>query len=285
MSGSKKPDTLFTLFCGLLIVAIVSVSESCQKVIGFDLFDATPRVVVEANIYDDPGPYLVRLSETVNFDEITAPPAVTDAIVEISDSTGVQDTLSEVSAGLYLTNRLTGIPGRKYNLTIKNEGQIYNAGSTMPYPVNGFTPFIKKETDESTSSSGGSGDRNIRYRLGFEITDPIEFTNFYRLVIFHRNRQISSRRVFSDEFHNGKIISGDFVLHDTINFDPGETIEVDLQNIDRNTYNFFRTLRNGTGGLSFLSASPSNPVSNISNNGLGYFSACSVIRKFVTIPQ
>ena len=75
-----------------------------------------------------------------------------------------------------------------------------------------------------------------------------------------------SRSVFDYQFHNGKIIADDFELHDTVNFNPGDTVMIELQSIDRGAYNFFRTLREGGGGLSFLSASPSNPISNISNN-------------------
>jgi hypothetical protein len=40
----------------------------------------------------------------------------------------------------------------------------------------------------------------------------------------------------------------------------------------------------GVSGLTFLSASPSNPISNISDNGLGYFSAYSVNKGFEIIP-
>jgi hypothetical protein len=68
-------------------------------------------------------------------------------------------------------------------------------------------------------------------------------------------------------------------------FDPGHTVKIDLQNIDKNTYNFFRTLRDGVRGLSFLSAFTSNPISNISNNGLGCFSVISVNEGFLIIPQ
>ena len=65
--------------------------------------------------------------------------------------------------------------------------------------------------------------------------------------------------------------------------DPGNTVFIELQNIDQGTYNFFRTLGDGIEGLTFLSASPSNPISNISGSGLGYFSAYSVIENYIVI--
>lgn len=121
--------------------------------------------------------------------------------------------------------------------------------------------------------------------MNYEVYDPEQYTNYYRFVAYHKNREITSRRVFDDQFSNGKIIAGEFGLNDSIDFKPGDTITVELQNIDKGTYDFFRTLRNGAAGLAFLSASPSNPISNISNNGLGYFSACSINSGYSIIPN
>ncbi len=236
--------------------------------------------MVEANIYDLPGPYIVKLSKTINFDEITGLSPVLAAEVELTDSAGRHEILTEAGAGIYITNTFTCVPGHEYSLIIKTEGKTYFAVSRMPLPVRDFRPSITKEAD----TSPGAGN-DVHYKINFEINDPPEVDNFYRLVVFHNNRQISSRRVFSDELNNGKVISGEFHIHDSINFVPGDIVEIDLQNIDKNVYNFFRTLRDGTSGLSFLSASPSNPLSNITNDGLGYFNACSVTEKFLTIPQ
>ena len=268
---------VFIFFAGLI---------SCQKVVNIDLNSPSPQLVVEANISDKPGPYFVRLTKTVNFDEITRIPPVTGATVEISDSSsGTHETLIELKDGIYMTSSLSGIPGHRYKLTIKNEGQIYESVSEMPFPVGSLKLDIKREIDNEDPFGGNSGNQSFRYRVNYEINDPAKYTNYYRFIIYHKNREIRSRRVFDDQFHNGKIIADDFILHDTINFDPGDTVRIELQNIDRNTFNFFRTLRAGAGGLSFLSASPSNPISNISNNGLGYFSAYSQNSGYLIIPQ
>jgi hypothetical protein len=259
---------------------------SCQKVINIDLNSPSPQLVVEANISDKPGPYFVRLSKTVNFDEITKIPPVLGATVEISDSlSGTRETLIELKDGVYRTGILKGIPGHTYRLTIKTDDQVYEAVSGMPFPIGSLKLDIKREVDNPDSFGGNNGDQTFRYRVNYEINDPAEYTNYYRFVIYHKNRELRSRRVFDDQFHNGKVIADDFVLHDTINFDPGDTVRIELQNIDRNTFNFFRTLREGASGLSFLSASPSNPISNISVNGLGYFSAYSQNSGYLIIPQ
>jgi len=270
---------------GFVLLLIFSLFISCQKVIDLDVFNSAPQLVVEANISNEPGPYFVRLTKTINLNDLTTIPPVLGAEVEIADSTGTHETLTELSQGNYITKFLEGKPGHKYTLTIRSEGQVYKAVSEMPDPVTDFTVGIKREANSLSENPQNSGGDGYHYRISYEIKDPADYTNYYRLVVIHKSAEISSRRVFDDQFHNGKLIADDFVLNDTIRYTPGDIIEIDLQNIDKNIYNFFRTLREGAGSLSFLSASPSNPLSNISNNGLGYFSACSVVRKFVTIPH
>jgi hypothetical protein len=288
ITGSKS---YWTKACRLavikrgLIPLIIFLFASCQKVIDLNVFDSTPQLVVEASVSDEPGPYIVKLTKTINLSDLTTIPPVKGAEVEIADSTGTHETLTEASNGYYITKYTEGKPGHKYILTVNTEGKTYRAVSEMPVPVEDFAVGITRESDGASGPADNSGVQGYYYRISYEIKDPAEYTNYYRLVVIHKNVEISSRRVFDDQFHNGKLIVNDFILRDTVQYTAGDTVEIDLQNIDRNIYNFFRTLREGAGSLGILSASPSNPLSNITNNGLGYFSAYSVVRRFVTLPQ
>jgi Domain of unknown function (DUF4249) len=271
-----------------LFIAMLTSSTwltSCQKVINLDLNSAAPQLVVEANISDTPGPYYVKLSKTVNFNNINSIPPVSGATVEITDSSGNGETLTELSAGIYRTDKLQGVPGQLYRLTIHSEGQLYESEARMPYPVDNFSVQVIREEADDHSAGGNAADPQPGYQVNFEIQDPAEYKNYYRFIVYYKNFQMSSRRVIDDQYHNGKIIADEFGLHDTINFEPGAAMVVELQNIDAGAYNFFRTLRDGIAGMSFLSASPSNPISNISNNALGYFSAYSVNLGYATIPK
>jgi hypothetical protein len=180
-----------------------------------------------------------------------------------------------------MTSLIQGTPGHTYSLRIRTSGQDYESESVMPYPAGSLKLEVKREIDDEPSADGNPA---FEYRVYYEITDAEQYDNYYRFVIYHKDRELRSRRVFSDQYHNGKIIADDFALHDSIDFEPGDTVEIELQNIDKNTYNFFRTLREGASGLTFLSASPANPITNISNNGLGYFSANSLNKVYVVIP-
>lgn len=282
---SVKPQFIYLkVLTGISLIAI-TVLASCQKVISLDLNSASPQLVVEANITDRPGPYYVILSRTVNFENITSIPGVTGATVEISDSSGNSETLTDLGGGKYKTSFIQGTYGQSYKLTIKTDGQVYESYSTMPNVVTALKLSITREVEDRPSFGGSSDSQTPRYQMNYEVYDPEQYTNYYRFVAYHKNREITSRRVFDDQFSNGKIIAGEFGLRDSIDFKPGDTITVELQNIDKGAYDFFRTLRNGAAGLAFLSASPSNPISNISNNGLGYFSACSINSGYSIIPN
>jgi hypothetical protein len=281
----KALKYLKILYATIVVFIAIPVFISCQKVINIDLNSSSPQLVIEASISNRPGPYFVKLSKTVNFDNITTIPAVKGANVEISDSSGNIETLTEVRNGIYKTNTMQGVPGQKYKLTIKTDGQTYESVSYMPYPVENLKLNIKHELEDGPSIGYSGNDPPIRYQVYYEIKDPGQYKNYYRFIEYNKSGETSSRRVFDDQFNNGKLIADEFRLHDTSNFRPGDIVVIELQNIDQGTYNFFRTLRGGISGLSFLSASPANPISNISNNGLGYFSAYSVNVGILVIPN
>ena len=88
---------------------------SCTKVISVNLNDANANIVIEGVVDDNPGPYQVKISQTVNFSEPNVFPPVSGATVTITDSTtGVTDNLIENSAGLYSTQNLTAGPVGPY---------------------------------------------------------------------------------------------------------------------------------------------------------------------------
>jgi hypothetical protein len=247
-------------------------------VINIDLNSPSPQLAVEANLTDQDAPAIVILTESINLYEIAQVPPVTGAVVEINDSaSGVREVLHETSAGVYRTSLLKGIPGHRYILKIATGGHDYRAVSEMPLPVG----FYKLEIVPELHTDG---DTTIRYRVKYQIEDPPGYDNYYRVFVYNKGLEISSRRVTSDQFHEGRIIADDFVIHESSGFSPGDTIRIELHSIDKYTYTFFRTLREGASGSSFLSVSPSNPASNISGDGLGYFSAASVTEGYLVVP-
>ena len=245
----------------LILVAFSVCLASCEKVIHLDLNNTSPRVVIQANIYDHSGPYYVKISKTVNFEESGIYPPVTGAHVEISDNVGQTEVLSESSSGTYVTSDLRGIPGHTYQLTVKTSDGTYNANSKMPYPVEMDSIYF--------SASPFSGDKVTTVRF----TDPPFTVNYYRLVYFVNKKQQKPFYILDDELYQGAPIRFSLMSRGSdINLASGDDVTVWLESIDIGAFDYFRTVATDGG----QSASPSNPVSNISNGALGYFNACTV---------
>ena len=247
-----------TLF---IIVAATFLLASCQKVIELDLNTTAPQLVIQGNVYDHHGPYVVKISKTVNFDTPNTYPAVTNATVSISDNTGNSENLTQTSDGTYVTSTLQGQVGRTYYLTVNVDGKTYTASSTIPEAVNIDTIYFKK------SLFGGAE------LIAIDFINLPGKENYYQVNHFVNGTQIPGFRVFSEKTVLPASISYSFM--DT-NITPvlveGDTIQVWLESIDKGVFEYFRTAsKDGS-----RSASPSNPVSNISNGSLGYFNACSV---------
>ncbi len=263
----------------LAIVIVIIISASCQKVVNIDLNSASPKVVIEGFVSDQPGPYIVKLTKTVNFSETNVFPPVTGAFVTISDNVGNVDTLKESLAGIYKTSTLQGMPGRTYTLVVNDEAnsQTYTAVSTMPFPVNLDT--IKNE------HQGIFGNKQALYAV---FPDPAGIANYY--AIFTKVNSVSQNQFSSadDHLRDGDTIKMriplDLNSNDQSPLNPGDTLKVMLESIDKNVREYLRLLRqlNNQGG--FQSAPPANPVTNITGGALGYFSAYAVRSKSVIIP-
>ncbi len=269
--------------------------SSCQKEVFINLNNVTPIIVITGSVTDKPGPYTVTLSKTVNFYNPNVFPPVDSAQVTISDNTGKTYTLAETSAGVYQTNILTkGIPGTTYTLNVVVPGGgRYTSVSTMPFPVKIDTVTMTKTTGKRGGFGGfggGGGGNNIdtvMYTIDMSFHDPAQDSNYYRTAQLYAGKEAISLSVFSDRYSNGKIITPRTMrLDSSLHVIEGDSLTVELESIDKATYNFFRTFRNveSGAGTSFLSASPANPISNISNGALGYFTAYSVTSKNVLIP-
>jgi hypothetical protein len=250
------------IFIAIILNLCVS---SCQKVIDLELNTSSSQIVIQGNIYDHAGPYTVKISKSVNFDESNVYPAVIGAMVVISDNAGYSDTLTEASSGIYITSVLQGVPGRTYTLTVKTDGQTYTASSTMPYAVD--INFIYMENSLFGNEK----------QVTIDFTDPANIDNYYRLIEFINNIQQDQFYTGSDKLYQGEEISYSIMSQDNDSkLESGDKVTIWLESIDKGVYEYFRQA-----GSDGQSASPANPTSNISNGALGYFNACSVSTKFI----
>jgi Domain of unknown function (DUF4249) len=251
---------------------VLIIFSSCQKIVTLKLNNAAPQTVIQGEITDAPGPYTITINQTVDFYSDNTFPPVSGATVKISDNTGVTDSLTEISPGVYSTHILTGKQGNTYSLTVLAQNVQYAAVSTMPpqVPLDSVT----------IQSQGGFGQQSINVVVNFQ--DPAGETNYYQFIESINGQSfVNNNFVFDDRLSDGKYISRT-LRTDSSYIQKADLVEVKMYSVDENTYNYFLQLRQSSGRGAFNStASPANPTSNISGGALGYFSAHTTQSKSV----
>jgi hypothetical protein len=251
---------------------------SCQDVIEIDLNDAAPQFVIEGAVTDQPGLYRVSITKTVNFEQPNEYPAVSGALVTLSDG-AVKDTLAEVAPGIYETQHLPqGEPGRTYSLTVRAEGQTFAASSAMPAAV----PFDTLTLDRGTLPFGGG--ESILVVPNY--TDPLGFGNYYRFIQWNNGERLPNIFVADDRNSDGiRVTRPLFAPGGDDGEDElavGDTVLVEMQSIDRATYKYLYALDANSGNGPNASV-PANPDNNFGGACLGYFSAHTVQRRVLVV--
>jgi hypothetical protein len=261
----------------LFILTSIALLSSCTKEIKLNLNDTDSRIVIEGNVTNEPGPYLVRLSKTVNFSDQNIFPAVTNAFITIQDNVGNIDTLKETTSGSYYTTNITGTVGRTYTLKVITEGKTFTATSAMPSAVT-----LDSVTFLKSAFGGQAGSGNEIYVPAPRFLDPKNETNFYRF-----------KTALNDTVDNGIYVDNDNLVNGLPYLRPifsnnlfpkkNDSLLLEMQCINQPVYDYFFSL-NAAISQGQGAATPSNPVSNIIGEGsLGYFSAHTVQRLKVEV--
>ena len=253
-------------------LALLLAATSCEKVVNLDLKTSSSQLVIEGNLVDDNRPCQVSLSTSANYTDSNTFTPVTGATVTLADNAGSTETLREASPGQYTGATIKGVPGRTYTLRVETGGSSNVAVSTLPSPV---VPFEKLSTQLSPVGN------NIQAVVDY--TDPVGLGNSYLFRQYRNGRLNNAIFVQNDQFTDGKHITQTLRSFSNSSTDPnsvnklvsGDSLQVEMQNIDANVYEYFRTLNQilTVGGAP--STTPANPKSNFSGGALGYFSAHS----------
>jgi len=252
-----------------LIIAALTITASCEKEIDLDLENESGKIVIEGNITDKAGPYIVKITKSVSFTSANEYPAVEGAQVTLNDNAGHSEVLQYIGNGNYKTSTITGEPGRIYTLNVKAEGKEYIAQSTMPLPV----AFEGLQQDSFVVAGETS------YTLLPVFTDPPALGNRYLFSFTVNNNPKKFFSEFSDNVNNGLpnqrplLLPNDDSDPGDIKVVKGDIIYVEMQCIDQNVYTFYSALLQLSGSGPGGGITPANPPSNISNGALGYFSA------------
>lgn len=245
----------------IFIAAALVCLYSCKKEVNLNLNDAGPHIVIQGEVTDELGPYMVRVNYSVGFDKTNDFPPISGAQVRITDGEGHTDTLTETLPGAYFTNTILGKPGNTYSLSVFANDTLYTATSTMPQRVN-----LDSVTFNETQIFN---DKTIYAVPNFQ--DPAGVANYYQFMEYLNGKLLNKRVfVFDDRLSDGRYITRT-LRNDSAYMKPFDLLELRMNCIDKPVYDYFNQLDQSSDG--FSSASPANPASNISNGALGYFSA------------
>ena len=268
-----------------VIVILVPAILSCEDPISVDLPSEESFVVVEGWITDQPGPYRVKLSQTLPFGSDQLSSKVSNASVEIVNHRQERFQLSEDPAnpGEYLTDSasLIGTVGHSYFLEIRWSGyHITSAFETMREvpEFDTLTFSFLPSVFERETLSFRSG-----YLISGIVTDPDTRNNYYRWKVSKNGALFNKAEdliLITDRFFNGKR----FVYElSSILFQVGDTVAIEQYSLNQRAFDFLRNLNIQAAGLGKSSSTPPALVrgnlTNLNNENeviLGYFGASSI---------
>ncbi len=253
----------------LLVLTFVFLQFGCEKVIDVDLNSNNPQFVIEGTIVKDDTIQRVRITKTLNFDEVTSFPGVDNATLTVIDNLGNSGVFLSVGNGEYVLPNYPGIEGRTYTLSVDIEGNQFQASSTMPT----FVPI-----DSLLVSIFPFGQDTFRTVVPARF-DPAGIKNYYQFHLFDSGVYQSGVYLQDDQFSDGNYdvqpLFGE-------SFEPGDLVTVEMFCIDKPVWSYFNQLSVNTNGSG---ATPANPTSNFSGGCLGYFSARTKSVKSVMITE
>lgn len=242
---------------------------SCEQIVVIKLQEDQPKIVIESFISNGRGPFNVKISRSQSYFNQKEFEGITKAVVKISNPQ-VIETLVDRGSGHYSTSRIRGTPGIKYTLDVEVEGKNYNSAVVIPPPVLIDTVYFAKGLLHNDSLAAF-----------VEFKDPAGFENFYRIKIY-RNRYyaINDYYLINDNFTDGERLLAPIYR---CNFAPGDTVDLELYNLEKSTWRYFKAVSEIIDQGVNLQA-PGNPPSNISGGALGNFSAWGKSSLRVIVP-
>ena len=253
----------------------ILILSSCEEVIDIDLNSANPAFVVEAIIYKD-SVCNVKLTQTSGYFSTENQKIIDNAQINISDGISSEE-LNYKGNGIYKGSSIIGAEGRLYEIEIHHEAKVYVGSSFMPYQTNFTQVLYYLYNDQSILNP--TGERVVT--ISCEFNDNPDVENFYMIrfnmdgsmlddayyLLTEENSNIGS---FSNE--NNTIYFAESIFDDRV----GE-VEVQIFSIDEAIYDYFWQLNDILyWKRQVMPPTPYNPISNISNGALGYFTAWAV---------
>lgn len=260
-----------------LFISLLSLG-ACTEIVDVDLEEAgDSKLVVFAEITDEPMQHAVNLSLSTSYFYNEETPTVSGATVTINDGFDTITLTEDLSnPGTYLTPEdYAGVIGRTYNLLIENVdadndgvNEIYTAETKMM-----STPPVNNVEVEYNSSWEG-------WEVKIDTYDPAETADFYLFKVYKNDvlysDTISNYWTTDDRFFNGSLIENTRVQYFNEDRDEivndGDKVTLEMAGITEDYFNFINeVIEEVSDKIPMFSGPAANVNGNISNGALGFF--------------
>jgi hypothetical protein len=280
--------------------------SSCEKDIKINLNPSPTDLVVDGSIENGKYPVVI-LSRSLGYFSRLDPNVLTesfvhDAKVYISDGSEKYQLKEydnrDDSTGILLFYysfrdsyggpKFKGTLNTAYSLEIQIADRTYTANTTIPR----LDKIIDSLWWVQAPLQQDSAFVNVKAR----VIDPPGLGNYTRYFTQVDNGPFypGLNSVFDDQVTDGTTYTvtvdkgvnrnASIDLNDYSFFNHGDSVTVKLANIDKATYDFWRTMEYNYQSVGNPFSTPTTVLSNISNGALGYFGGYAAQYKTVTVP-
>ncbi|QHT67680.1 DUF4249 domain-containing protein [Rhodocytophaga rosea] len=170
----------------IFLILSLLLFTTCVEPVNVNLGEPVKRLVVDGMITTKPGPYTIKLTTTAKYSVSSEGTnfLLKGATVRISDDTGYNEQLTEVSSGIYRTNAngIQGQVGRTYTLHIETEGKQYQSVPELLRATTGVENVSVEFKYEAPGVKEG-------FYVYVDTKDPVETEDFYRWNWVHYARE------------------------------------------------------------------------------------------------
>ncbi|UIR57143.1 DUF4249 domain-containing protein [Sphingobacterium sp. SRCM116780] len=235
---------------------------SCEDKIDLNLDSVEGKYVIVGDLHNADNAQTIRIHRAVDFSaNSTNNPVLGADVLVKNQTTGREYKFVDAGNGDYNIARMTLNEGESYSLFVQTkDGNTFEANCTMPHYVTvDSIGLVRKKI---------FNDEYLYVSMGF--LDPVNKENYYKYKLKVNDGDFKFSDVFSDKFNNGLEVEHEITNEDN-DLKIGDTIKVLRQCIAKEVYTYWSNIKEQNPG----SAAPANPISNISNGALGYFSVSS----------
>lgn len=254
-------------------LALVVLFSACEEKIDLDLSTEGQKPVVEGRVTTETDSSYIQLSFTAPYNSNQAPPAITNATVEVTMDNEPPVLFNHVGKGVY--KPAAGYVGKKdhsYSIRVVINGKEYTAQSYL-YPMHDVVDTLIQEFKPK------QGFIDEGYAITYWANYNQQPKKYYWFK-FGKNDSLDENDIL---FDNENIIFNQPLPFELPFFraQKGDSVMLVFRSVDvyvNNYLNALSILNSETPGL--FQAPPANPPTNIKGGALGFFYAADVVRRW-----